>query len=148
MEIQHSTKLITVIIAALFCMPVFADEANWQQQNANLEAEQANIAKEKADTAAENANTLIELSTPVPTPKETVVVPQGYLNCFMIKAGWFNGSWIQDHRVCQYSGSKEGIAWIDGYWACTKYKSTGNLSGECTSWQWKSGHWVQKFDLY
>src|SRR5690348_14488814 len=59
--------------------------------------------------------------TPVPAAKETIVTPQGYINCFTVDAGWFRDVWIPSHRVCQYENTGEGVAWVEGYWACTKY---------------------------
>ena len=86
--------------------------------------------------------------TSAPAPKEVVPAPQGYTNCFTVAAGWFNSVWVPQHNVCQYDSSStthEGVAWVEGHWACTKYKVS---LGACTKWEWKSGHWVKAFQVY
>lgn len=125
-----------------------AQNASTQSQNANTATQNANTQSQNANTAAQNANTMAIVVTAVPAPKEVTVVPAGFINCFVIKAGWFNGVWVPEHRVCKYNPSKEGIAWIEGYWACTNYKTTGNMKGECTKWDWKPGRWVRTFEVY
>jgi hypothetical protein len=91
--------------------------------------------------------------TTVPAPKETVVIPVGYVNCFTVPAGWnYKNVWVAEHKVCQYTsanGTKiQGIAWVDGYWACTKYRNVQPTQGECTNWAWQSGHWVKTLEVY
>jgi hypothetical protein len=86
--------------------------------------------------------------SPAPTPKETIVIPPGYLNCFTVSAGWYQNTWYPEHKVCQYDATKnvtaiQGDAWIDGYWYCTK-----SSKGNCTKWEWKPGHWVKTFTAY
>lgn len=82
--------------------------------------------------------------TPAPEPKEVVVVPEGYTNCFTVAAGWYNNEWIPEHQVCQYANAAEGVAWVQGYWACNKY----NENHDCTNWLWKPGRWVKTFEVY
>lgn len=129
-----------------------AENADTAAQNASSAAQNANTTSQNANTAAQNVknvnSTTTTMVTHVPAPKEVTVVPAGFVNCFVIKAGWFNGLWIPDHRVCKYNPSKEGIAWIEGYWACTRYKTTVNMNGECTHWDWKPGRWVRTFEVY
>ncbi len=87
--------------------------------------------------------------TPVPTAKELIAMPEGYVNCFTVEASWFKNAWIPEHRICQYQNAPgqtvayEGVAWIDSYWACTQY--TGST---CTKWEWKPGHWVKTLEVY
>jgi hypothetical protein len=60
---------------------------------------------------------------------------------------------VAEHKVCQYTPSQggviQGVAWVDGYWACTK-----NLVGQepnkanCTNWDWRPGHWVKSLEVY
>lgn len=83
--------------------------------------------------------------TTVPAPKESVVIPVGYANCFTIKAGWYLDTWVAEHNVCQYSNSPEGVAWVEGYWACNKYDL---VTGTCTNWEWKGGHWEKTLTIY
>ena|GEM_PF-1970498 len=91
--------------------------------------------------------------TTVPAPKETVVIPQGYISCFMVPAGWnYQNIWVAEHKVCQYNPNNgtaaQGVAWVDGYWACTQYKNVQPQQGECTAWQWQAGHWVKTLNVY
>ena len=87
--------------------------------------------------------------SPVPSLKEVIATPEGFVNCFTIQAGWYKNAWVPAHRVCQYdnvpgqSTSYEGVAWIESYWACTQY--TGET---CTKWEWKPGHWVKTLEVY
>jgi len=87
--------------------------------------------------------------SPVPSAKEVIATPSGYVSCFSVKAGWYKDSWIPEHRVCQYQATPgqtvtyEGVAWVDSYWACTGYTGT-----TCTKWEWKPGHWVKTLEAY
>jgi len=85
------------------------------------------------------------INTPVPSPQEKIVTPSGYSNCFTVAAGWFKDVWVPEHRVCQYTTTSNGVAWIDGHWICTQYKAS---EGACTKWEWKAGHWVNQFEVY
>lgn len=92
--------------------------------------------------------------TAVPAPKEVIVVPQGFVNCFMVPAGWnYNNVWVAEHKVCQYSpangAAAQGVAWVESYWACTKYINANDpKQGECTNWQWQPAHWVKTLEVY
>lgn len=83
--------------------------------------------------------------TPVPTAKEVIVTPTGYFNCFTVNAGWYRNEWIPAHRICQYENMPNKVAWVEGYWACTKYKVDESI---CTDWQWRAGHWVETLAIY
>jgi hypothetical protein len=82
--------------------------------------------------------------TPAPAPKEVIVTPTGYVNCFKVEAGWNRGIWAAEHQVCQYDNVAEGVAWVEGYWVCDKF-GTDNV---CTNWTWQAGHWLQKLSVY
>lgn len=82
--------------------------------------------------------------TPVPTAKETVAAPTGYVSCFNVEAGWFDNVWVPTHRVCQYNNTESGVVWIEGYWGCNK----ATAEGVCTNWDWKAGHWQKKLVVY
>lgn len=90
----------------------------------------------------------------VPAPKEVVVIPTGYVNCFIVPAGWnYKNVWVAEHKVCQYSpnngGEVQGVAWVESYWACIKYINASDpKKGECTDWQWQPAHWVKTLDVY
>jgi hypothetical protein len=83
--------------------------------------------------------------TTVPAPKETIVIPEGFINCFSVTAGWYQGTWVAQHNVCQYPNTPNGVAWVEGYWACTKYDIS---QGQCTNWEWKSAHWEKTLVVY
>ena len=106
-------------------------------------------AQAQDQTLADGTYTIV---TPVPAPKEVVQVPQGYLGCFNVAAGWYKGVWYPEHRVCQYDPDKvqsaQGDAWVDGHWACVKYSTAEQLKGECTNWDWRAGHWVKTLPVY
>lgn len=82
--------------------------------------------------------------TPTPAPKEVVVTPTGYVNCFTVAAGWYKDIWVPEHKICQYEKSTEGVAWVEGYWACDKHAA----DGVCTNWDWKPGRWVKALEVY
>lgn len=98
------------------------------------------------------ADEYVEIVTPVPAPREVIVMPKGYSNCITVVAGWFKGVWYPEHRVCQYDPQKvqhaEGDAYVEGHWACTKYLTEAQTKGECTNWDWKPAHWVKTFSEY
>lgn len=91
--------------------------------------------------------TTTTIYTPAPAPKEVVPAPQGYTHCFKVAAGWYKNVWVPEHNVCQYDSSQttQGVAWVEGHWACTKYTAA---VGACTNWEWKKGHWVKTFQVY
>jgi hypothetical protein len=96
-----------------------------------------------ADTVTKETTTRV-IVTPAPQPKEVVVVPQGYQNCFTVAAGWYKGIWVPEHQVCQYADQTQGTAWVQGYWSCDKY----NENNDCTNWLWVAGHWVKTLEVY
>lgn len=83
--------------------------------------------------------------TPTPVAKEVTPTPAGYANCFFVESGWFQNEWIPRHRVCQYDNLPDQVAWVEGYWACTEYKSA---QGICTNWDWRPGRWVNNLVVY
>lgn len=83
--------------------------------------------------------------TAVPAPKETISTPTGFINCFTVKAGWYQDVWIAEHRVCQYPNTPSGVAWVEGYWMCDKYSLE---QGQCTNWQWKTARWEKTLSVY
>ncbi len=95
------------------------------------------------------AATYVEIVTPVPPPKEELVVPPGYATCFNVPSTWYNGVWYPEHRVCQYDPNKrqaaEGDAYVEAHWACTKYSVQQENKGACVNWSWQKGHWIKTF---
>lgn len=85
------------------------------------------------------SETQIMVSSPVPVAKEIVPIPQGYQTCYKVGAGWRKEKWIPEHQVCQYQNMAEGIAWVQGYWACTDVTEDGT----CIVWEWNSAHWLK-----
>ena len=106
---------------------------------------QAETATTVITTTPTTTTTERRIVTSVPAPKEIIVAPAGFTNCFTIKEGWFDDKWIPEHRVCRYANASEGDIWIEGYWACDKY----NLdSGECTNWVWREPRWTSSIEVY
>ena len=95
---------------------------------------------------------VMEIITPVPAPKQTVVIPEGYVNCFTVGAGWYKDVWYPEHRVCQYNqatqSTAQGDAYVEDHWACTKFLTSEHLKGQCTNWDWVPGHWVKTLPVY
>ncbi|MBA3661331.1 MAG: hypothetical protein H0W64_06365 [Gammaproteobacteria bacterium] len=83
--------------------------------------------------------------TAVPAPKEVIDTPSGFINCFTIKEGWYQDVWLAEHRVCQYENSPSGVAWVEGYWACSKYNMDEK---KCTTWDWKAARWEKTLSVY
>lgn len=147
--------LSTFLASALINMNVHAQETQTTTVNpvtqetttttVNPNTQQTTVTKTNPNTQ----ETTTTIYTQVPAPQEVVPVPQGYTNCFTVAAGWFNNVWVPQHNVCQYDPNSpakhEGVAWVEGHWACTKYKAS---EGACTKWEWKSGHWVKTFEVY
>ena len=100
-------------------------------------------------TAVESASGAATIITPVPSAKEVISTPEGFVHCFTVEAGWYKKMWVPAHKICQYQnvpGQKityEGVAWVEGYWSCTDY--TG---ATCTKWEWRKGHWVKTLEVY
>lgn len=95
--------------------------------------------------ATTSVTTTRVIVTPAPQPKEVVVIPQGYQNCFTVAAGWYKDVWVPEHQVCQYASDQtQGVAWVNGYWSCNKY----NANNDCTNWLWVAGHWVKTLEVY
>ena len=104
-----------------------------------------NVFAEEAQTTTTTTVVKRTIITPAPQPQDaTITAPSGYSNCFMVAAGWFNNLWVPEHEVCQYTSSAEGVAWVQGYWACDKYNEANN----CTNWVWKAGRWVKSLEVY
>lgn len=129
--------MISWIFFAVLSMPVLAQEPN------------ATITEVTTTTEGSPAptGTVVERHTivsPVPTAKEVIATPQGYVSCFTIDGAWVKDIWIPRHRVCQYEGSSEGVAWVEGYWQCNK----STPQGVCTNWEWKPGRWEKTLVVY
>jgi hypothetical protein len=88
-------------------------------------------------SAAAQAEVAVFISN-VPVQREVVGPPRGYQNCYLTPAGYFNGIWIGEHRICEYDNSPYGAAWVAGYWQCSRYHH-----GSCRRWYWQTSHWVR-----
>lgn len=114
----------------------------------------ASVSVQADQTTVINTQGQPVIVTTVPAPKESIATPQGYVNCFTVPAGWnYNNIWVAEHKVCQYTpnngSATQGVAWVDGYWACIAYKNAADIKqGECTDWQWQTGHWVKTLEVY
>jgi len=108
------------------------------------------IASAQAQVAGKSTTTTTTtvITTAVPAPKESVVEPEGYLECTTVAAGWRDQSWHPEYKVCRYDTTQtttaQGEAWVAGHWQCTQYSVVAEQS-ECTNWDWKAGHWVSTF---
>lgn len=80
----------------------------------------------------------VTIVTPAPAPKEAVVIPQGYVECKVIKGRWRKSVWISEHQQCTYKKTSHGTVWVEGHWTCTQHKGDA-----CTTWAWKSGYWLK-----
>lgn len=125
-----------------------AQISNTSAQNAESAAKNANTDAQMSDTAAQKANTMRKILTPVPAPKEKNNVPSGFISCFFVEAGWFNGVWIPKHRACKYKSSPQGVEWVEGYWKCIKQQPVDNMTGMCITWEWQPGHWLKTLQEY
>ena len=87
----------------------------------------------------------VVIVTPVPAPREVMVVPAGYLKCEIVPGRWIYSTWIPEHRVC-YAHAKDlhKVTWVAGYWACTKHTGTGR----CKHWEWHSAHFHNAMIVY
>lgn len=79
------------------------------------------------------ANVKIIFAT-VPPDREAMMPPRGYANCQTVPAGYYQGVWTNQHRICNYSRHR-GM-WISGYWQCAKVKK-----GFCAHWDWAPSRW-------
>jgi hypothetical protein len=98
----------------------------------------------QGDTVVKEVQKTTRIVTPVPTAKEIIKAPEGYVSCFTVEAGWFNNLWVPAHQVCQYEKASQGVAWIEGYWGCNK----ATTEGVCTNWEWKPGRWEKNLVVY
>lgn len=87
----------------------------------------------------------VVIVTPVPAPKEVIVIPAGYVNCTVVPGRWMYSTWIPQHHVCRYAHNVKKVTWVEGYWACTKYSQ---MSGQCKHWKWHSSEWYNRVVMY
>ncbi len=80
------------------------------------------------------ANINIIFST-VPPTREVFVPPRGFVTCHNVAVGYYNGVWMNQHRVCEYSRNR-GV-WISGHWQCARLSGIGM----CKRWDWVPSHW-------
>ncbi|CEG58747.1 hypothetical protein [Legionella fallonii] len=90
-------------------------------------------------TTSAHSGISVIISTP-PPPREIVVGPPGYTNCYMVQPGFYNGVWQHKHRVCEYEGNSGLRMWVTGYWQCGRYLP----NGRCTGWHWIGSHWATR----
>ena len=89
-----------------------------------------------------SAYTQVIISFRAPADKEFSRPPEGYVKCHIIPSGFYNGIWINKHRVCDYQGNHNNHGrngkWVSGYWRCDFYKPKHN---HCDRWTWVPSHW-------
>lgn len=76
----------------------------------------------------------------VPVQREAVPPPGGSMNCYMAPSGYYNGIWINEHRICEYDNSPYGAVWVAGFWQCVNF----SRHGVCRQWYWQRSHWVRQ----
>lgn len=81
------------------------------------------------------------VTTTYPAANAVVTSPAGYVSCLSVDAGWQADGWVPAHKVCTYSNSPLGKAWVEGYWECTNATD----DGVCLVWAWKDAHWEQTY---
>lgn len=87
-----------------------------------------------------NANSHVSVIFSVAPPvMETYAPPTSYVECYEVPAAFYNGIWINTHRVCHYDDAPGHDVWISGYWGCTRYCPTG----ACLHWAWYPSHWMR-----
>lgn len=71
--------------------------------------------------------------------RHVIVTPAPkYESCTTVAGHWEGDVWVNEQTVCKYSDRKEGVAWVQDYWACTQFTD----NGDCTAWEYRPGHWV------
>jgi hypothetical protein len=88
------------------------------------------------------AGVTVIVSTP-PPPREVIIEPEGYSDCFIVPQGFYNGIWNYRHRVCEYDQPSGLGMWIAGYWQCIGFRA----GGLCTRWNWAGGHWANRGEM-
>jgi hypothetical protein len=79
--------------------------------------------------------------TAVVVQKNVIVTPAPKaLTCTTVAAHWEDNVWVAEQSVCKYEGRAEGVEWVQDYWACTVFTA----DGQCTTWDFRPGHWVQQ----
>jgi len=131
---SHTRLILSALLVSLFslfaCLSAQADETTTVVTPATSEA-----------TTVTTSPVVVErhvIVTTVPAAKEVFVMPSNYTNCFPVE-GWFGNVWVPKHNICLYKDSSNGAVWIEGYWACSKYKIE---TGDCTNWDWMPARWV------
>ena len=65
--------------------------------------------------------------------------PGGYVSCYTVPPAFYEGVWINAHRVCEYDSMPGGGMWVSGYWQCVHFRHT---EGVCLDWGWMPSHWA------
>ena len=128
-------SVLLVSFLSLISVNVLADQEATQTTTTTSETPSGNTVVKQVTT---------KIITPVPTAKEVILAPKGYVSCFTVAEGWVNDIWIPAHQVCQYDNTAMGSVWVEGYWGCNK----ATTEGVCTNWEWKTGHWEKKLVVY
>lgn len=138
MRFHFFISVLLVSFLSLFSVNVLADQESSSTTTTTSEAP-------NGDTVVKQVTTkTTKIVTPVPTAKEVIAAPKGYVSCFTVAEGWVNDTWIPAHQVCQYDNTAMGSVWVEGYWGCNK----ATTEGVCTNWEWKTGHWEKKLVVY
>lgn len=93
-------------------------------------------------TTSTYAAITVVVSAP-PPPRAIVMGPPGYISCYTVRPGFYNGVWHHTHRVCEYDGNNGFRMWVTGYWQCGSYLP----EGRCTGWHWIGSHWATRTEI-
>ncbi|MDR3478316.1 MAG: hypothetical protein P4M14_09830 [Gammaproteobacteria bacterium] len=74
-----------------------------------------------------------------PPMREAVMPPGGYVSCYTVPPAFYEGVWINAHRVCQYDRGQGAGMWVSGYWQCVRFR---HVEGVCLDWGWMPSHWA------
>jgi hypothetical protein len=74
-----------------------------------------------------------------PPMRESTIPPGGYVSCYTVPPSFYEGVWINVHRVCQYNNEQGAAMWVSGYWQCVHFR---HMEGVCLDWGWMPSHWA------
>lgn len=74
-----------------------------------------------------------------PPQREAYMPPMGYASCYTVPPAFYEGVWINAHRICQYDRASGGAMWVSGYWQCVRFR---HVEGVCLDWGWMPSHWA------
>lgn len=83
------------------------------------------------------AHVSVAVGFAAPAPREVILPPPGYLSCYTVPGGYYNGIWINQHNECQYANAP-GM-WVAAHWECHRFDQA---EGICKRWRWIPSYWA------